>query len=236
MKLKKLVAVLLTLFCIFTATACEGVTDLPKRVVSKKTETAEFHNGTTIFSFYSFNEFCNEMQVNEKVLPAYYLTIDTKDKYDTPFYSEPPKRYIVNQHDEKIFPTLYEEVYWYDFYWKHLPKQTDYTENGIPPFITEKYPYIFSYFFYSYPLTTNEYNFTFEHVICEETYEMDLYYFECYKNGVELKPVNKKGIFVYNNGELVAKFFYQKRFKELTDLFFMNFLKDNLVIIKGGGI
>ena len=232
MKLKKLVAVLLTLFCIFTATACEGVTDLPKRVVSKKTETADFR-GTTIFSVYSFDEFFNEMQVNEKVLPAYYLTIDTRDKYDKPvlhYGPPPPKHYIVNQRDKKIFPILYEKVYLFEFFYEHLPYEIEYPMGGGDE------PYIFDYFFYPYPLATNECNFTFEHVICEETYEMDLYYLEYYQKGIEPERVPEEGIFVYNNGELVAKFFYQKRFREQTDLFFMNFLKDNLVIIKGGGI
>lgn len=234
MKLKKLVAVLLTLFCIFTATACEGVTDLPKRVVSKKGERAEFQ-GETLFTVVSFNEFCDKMQTNENIPNSYYLTIDTKDKYDKPFLGpsflyEYPEIYFANYNEENVFPVLIGKIYWHEFYSKHLPYKSEYPTN------TEKMPYIFSFTFYSHSLTTTECNFTFEHVDCKETYEMDLYYFEYDEKGIEPERVPEKGIFVYNNGELVAKFFYKKRFRELTDLFFINFLKDNLVIIKGGCI
>lgn len=231
MKLKKLVTIFLTLFCIFTTTACDVVYN--NRIVNKENEIAEFQ-GKTLFYELSFNEFCNSLQSNEKVLPAYYLTINTEQKYDeNPHYNphffwEYQRIFIINNVNENLYSIVREDVYLYEYYNKHLPEGNDQSAIGGDD------RYIFRYSFYSYPLTSNESNFTYEFVECKETYKMYLYFYEYKQKGEELPSVPIKGIYIYNNGELVAKFFYEKSFKTLKDSFFIKFLKDNLIIIKGG--
>lgn len=199
MKLKKLIAVFVALFCVLTATACEARLEADKEQVIKQSETQAITTAKTQNSFVNFTEFSDFVTQDKTVLKDLtFLTLNTAigDYSQSHIYSHTEYKYNSDQESEYVITNvpLYDE------------KISN--KSIFMPRVDGKKPLVLLGELYAQGFEDNQEAFVYKHL---------------------LTNTDEKAVFIYQNNELVAKFFYTKLSRRVTDKYVENFLESCFV-------